>query len=176
MTPEKPENREKGARTREFCQLYGKVIYTKAMRMLGDADAASEVTQSVYERVLRSEDSFRGESSKETWLTKITHNECIRYRNSRNQFAEPLGYEDPPDTDDDPHEALEKADFRRHVEIFMARLPLQHSRALTLLVNEQLSRREIAETLHISEDLVSKILQRAREKMKDMMTKEGIRP
>ncbi len=144
--------------------------------MLGETEAAREIVQVVHERVLKSEGSFRGEATMITWVLKITHNECVRYRESLSELATPLGDEDPPAPDDSPLEALEKADFRQKVEIFMARLSPRQSRALTLSVNEGLSLKEIAEDLGISIDLAAKTLQRAREKMKDMMTKGGISP
>src|SRR5919205_3193562 len=55
-------------------------VYRLALRLLGDPDAAVELTQEVFYRAIRGLSRFRGESSARTWLFRIALNEARRPR------------------------------------------------------------------------------------------------
>src|SRR5438067_13578400 len=55
-------------------------VYRLALRLLGDKEAAVDLTQEVFYRALRALPRFRGESSPRTWLYRITLNESRRRR------------------------------------------------------------------------------------------------
>ena len=52
-------------------------LYNAVLRLVGDADEASEVTQEAFTRGLIKIDSFRGEASAYTWLFRIAMNLAI---------------------------------------------------------------------------------------------------
>src|SRR5436305_5069060 len=52
-------------------------LYNAVLRLVGDADEASEVTQEAFTRGLMKIDSFRGEASAYTWLFRIAMNLAI---------------------------------------------------------------------------------------------------
>src|SRR5919197_955735 len=58
-------------------------VYRLALRLLGDREAAIDLTQEVFYRALRALPRFRGESSPRTWLYRITVNESHRRRRPR---------------------------------------------------------------------------------------------
>src|SRR5260221_14427034 len=52
-------------------------LYNAVLRMVGDADEASELTQEAFTRGLMKIESFRGEASAYTWLFRIAMNLAI---------------------------------------------------------------------------------------------------
>src|SRR5260221_4242929 len=52
-------------------------LYNAVLRLVGDADEASDVTQEAFARGLMKIDSFRGEASAYTWLFRIAMNLAI---------------------------------------------------------------------------------------------------
>jgi RNA polymerase sigma factor (sigma-70 family) len=55
-------------------------VHSLCYRLVGSADAADDLTQEVFLRVLRFRHSYRGEASFRTWLYRITYNVCMNYR------------------------------------------------------------------------------------------------
>lgn len=66
------------------------VVWRFATGMLGDADAAEEVTQDTFLRAHRARDSFRGEASPLTWLLSIARNVCVDRLRRRSPQSVPL--------------------------------------------------------------------------------------
>jgi RNA polymerase sigma factor (sigma-70 family) len=64
-------------------QLFGRRrpwIFNLAVRMLGQRTGAEDATQDILLRVLRSLDSFRGESRFRTWLYRVAANHLLNFR------------------------------------------------------------------------------------------------
>ncbi|MGH2539393.1 MAG: RNA polymerase sigma factor, partial [Actinomycetota bacterium] len=51
-------------------------VYALCLRVLGDAESASDVAQETFLTVLRKLDGFRGEAAFTTWLHRVTMNGC----------------------------------------------------------------------------------------------------
>lgn len=57
-------------------QRHQQRVYSVCMRVLGDADAAADVSQDTFLTVLRKIDGFRGEAAFTTWLHRVAVNAC----------------------------------------------------------------------------------------------------
>ena len=79
----------------------------------------------------------------------------------------------PDENTDVSDEVLSDMGYNRVVAAIKA-LPELYSEALYLFNVTGLSIREIASSLGIAENVVKKRLQRAREKLRDILTEEGI--
>jgi RNA polymerase sigma-70 factor (ECF subfamily) len=64
----------------EVFHLYAPRVYRLALRMLGNATDADDVTQQVLVQVVRKLYAFRGESSLSTWLYWVTLNRAFARR------------------------------------------------------------------------------------------------
>jgi RNA polymerase sigma factor (sigma-70 family) len=53
-------------------------LYSFALRMLGDAEAARDVAQETFAAAIDKADSFRAESAASTWLFSIARNLCLK--------------------------------------------------------------------------------------------------
>ncbi len=59
---------------------FGGLVYRRAMRLLGDPDAAEIAVQEVFVRVLRRLHRYREEERVQNWLFRITTNYCLDQR------------------------------------------------------------------------------------------------
>ncbi len=86
---------------------YHRLVYGVAMRMLGDASAAQDVTQSVFLKVWSSPDLFRS-GNFSAWIVRVTRNRALDVLRSRNAHPEVELPEALPETD-----AIEDVAFAR---------------------------------------------------------------
>jgi len=64
---------------------YSRTVYRRALRLLGDKEAASDATQEVFERVIESRDAFPTDPTAIAWLYRVTTNLCINRLRDRNR-------------------------------------------------------------------------------------------
>jgi RNA polymerase sigma-70 factor (ECF subfamily) len=156
-------------------------VYALCRRMLADPDEASDATQEVFVRVMRSVLGFRGESAFGTWLHRVTVNVCLTAlrRRSRQRatgmvaggtpFAMP-GDEAPlVNSVDDPEERAVTADLAARSEVALSTLP-EDARAVVVLRDiEGLSTKEVADLLGVTENVVKVRLHRAHTRLRSLM-------
>lgn len=154
---------------------YGARIYRVALRLLGDARDAEEVTQDVLMTVLRKIDTFRGDAALSSWLYRIAANSAYDYLRGRRRRAEvalePLlpafdeeGRHTRPVIDwlprvEDPTAAGEVGPA---IERALGRLPEEHRAVIVLRDIEELSNEEAAEALGLTVAALKSRLHRAR--------------
>ncbi|MGE5701649.1 MAG: sigma-70 family RNA polymerase sigma factor [Clostridia bacterium] len=145
-----------------------------------DRHLAEDLTQTVFLKAYRSLDSFRGECSPKTWLYKIALNETRSYLTSwafRHLFAtmsekveELLERGNLPDVETEVVERLDRQEIARLVMSLQPR----HRQIIVLHYYEDLTLREIAELIEVTEDNVRTRLHRARKQLRQLL--EGRRP
>jgi RNA polymerase sigma-70 factor (ECF subfamily) len=64
---------------------YSRSVYRRALRLLGDQEAARDVTQEVFLRVMRSGGSVPAEPTPTGWLYRVTTNICLNRLRDRNR-------------------------------------------------------------------------------------------
>lgn len=104
----------KAGRLEAFDQLvlrHQQMIFAVAMRMLGDADEATDVAQDAFVRAYQSLAAFRGESKFSTWLVSITMNLCRNRRRWWGRRKKVIVA-----STDDPIEAGEEATLGQQLE------------------------------------------------------------
>lgn len=63
----------------ELVLKYEKTVYNLALRMVGDRDDASDMTQEAFIKAYGSLSSFRGDSKFSVWIYRITTNVCLDF-------------------------------------------------------------------------------------------------
>lgn len=139
----------------EVVTRYKGKIYNYVYRMTGSADDAEDLTQEVFIRMYTSIDSFRGQSSLNTWLFRIAGNLCIdRFRRTKNRtpafsLDEPLAdggrAQEVADETYAPHRVLENVEMAEQIQAALSKLPDKLRIALLLHDIEGLPYEEIAE-------------------------------
>ncbi len=143
-------------------------------RMVGDADA-EDVAQATLSKAAAAFSSFRGEASPRTWLFRIAANTARDWRRSLRQF-EVLDDVDesvrPADSSEEASQErrLLREEMSRCVGELFARLPENYRTVLALSDCEELSDREIAAILELTEGAAKIRLHRARMRLKQELS------
>lgn len=152
-------------------RTYGDV-YSLAMRLTGNEADASDVVQDTYVRAFRALRRFRGDAAFSTWLYRIASNCASTFLSRRSKqrcdsLAEIEVVDDDPGTD--PTLLAEASTLRQAIDKALDQLP-QRLRAVVVLKDvEDLSHREIADRLGISESATKVRLHRARHALRRLV-------
>lgn len=89
--------RREAAAFEELYDLYGRAVYSLALRMLGHPQAAQEVAQDIFLHIWRGAGEFVPErGSARSWVLSLAHHRTVdALRRQRLRTAEPLPEEDP---------------------------------------------------------------------------------
>jgi RNA polymerase sigma-70 factor (ECF subfamily) len=165
---------------RAFNQLvlqYQGLAYNLAYRILGDPDAAADVTQDSFIKAYKSLRQYRGGSFK-AWILRIITNSC--YDLLRSQQRRPTSSlddlaEDPErageltQRGEGPEEHLMRAELNATIQAGIASLPADQRITLILSDVEGMSYQEIAEVTNSELGTVKSRLSRARAKLRDYL-------
>jgi RNA polymerase sigma-70 factor, ECF subfamily len=159
---------------------YQDMAFNLAARMLGDDDAAEDVTQTAFLSAFRSLDSFRGGSFR-AWVMRMVSNACydeLRRRKRRPTVSlEPINEDDeeiesPAWLADDapsPEGELERAELEQALQGCLQGLP-EEFRSVVLMVDvEGLDYQEVSLATGKPLGTVKSRLARARLKMRDCL-------
>lgn len=144
-------------------------VYRLAVRMVGLQDAA-DVTQNVFLQVYRKIELFVGKAKFNTWLYRLTVNEALQHLRRRRRwrflsiFREPMSRRRPEETRGEVKEVLDRA---------LERIDPELRSVFVLREAEDLSYREIAESVGIPEGTVGSRLNRARRELRQHVSKLG---
>lgn len=145
-------------------------IYGLALRMLGDRDAAEDVTQEVYYRIHRAADRLDPDRDPAPWVTTLTLNFCRSiWRSSRHRMdRRTLTLDDPEKVPiqpraaaPGPEERLLAAERERLVGAALLELPEGLREVVLLRDYEGMDHRSIAEALGLGHDAARKRYSRA---------------
>ena len=170
----------------QFHQLirpYERSLYVMALSMLRNEADAEDAAQEACLKAYRSLASFRADSKFSTWLVSITLN-VARNRLRRNRSTHMESLDVPPDEQghvspallrdwrEVPSEALERAEVRLILQKAIVALPEIYREVFLLRDVEELSIKETAETLGVSEASVKVRLHRARTMLQKTLAPE----
>lgn len=153
-----------------------------ARRVAGDAALAEDCVQEAFINVFRKIDTFEERSSLKTWLHRIVVNQVLmKLRAGRNKNETPID-ELLPTFDANacriegqwqylatPEEVFEREDRRALIHSKIDELPESYRIIIQLRDIEELTTREVAEGLNLSEANVKVRLHRARSALKKLL-------
>jgi RNA polymerase sigma-70 factor (ECF subfamily) len=163
----------------QLVRLYESRVYNLCYRMLGDADAAADVTQDTFISAYRNLQKFRGGVFR-SWLLRIATNACydaLRARKRRPTIsleAAREGDDDGPSFDiPDPSESPDDSALRRElaaaIQRGIAELP-EEQRVVVILSDLQgLAYEEIALVTNTNLGTVKSRLSRGRARLRDVL-------
>jgi RNA polymerase sigma-70 factor (ECF subfamily) len=145
-------------------------LWAFVRRLTGDDDAAREIVQDVWIRVLRGIPRLRDASKLRAWLFGIARRTLMD--RLRDQYARPPAVD--VDVEQIAVEApLEAVDDLAALEHAVERLPIVEREAITLFYLQELSLNEIAETLAVPVGTVKSRLFRARQLLRQAINEGG---
>lgn len=166
----------------DLVRAYQKTVYILALRILRNEEEAEDAAQDSLLKAFKNLHCFRAESKFSTWLISIVLNEArVRLRRDRLVRFESIDDirdgEDrswmPPviaDKRENPLQRLEREELRRMLQDAIANLPRMYGQVLLLRDVEELSIREAAAELGVTEGVVRTRLFRARLMMQKILT------
>jgi len=169
----RPVTEEQRPQEREYLmRRFGPKVRKIAYYYVRDRYQAEDIAQEVFCRVYRHLDRFRGESGDYTWIYRITVNLCKDYLRSA-YFRRMIPWGEFRLVDN--LKQREERMFQRVEggEIFqkVMALPLKYRTVTALYYFEEMSTAEIAEILHVKENVVRTRLHRARKILREIFTR-----
>lgn len=153
----------------ELMTAYGKEVWNYAFSITRKWDMADDITQEVFIKVFRNMHAFRRDASVKTWLLTITRNTAIDFQRSAffrkvtlsdtyEQFGERRSVE---------HDVIETWAVNDMWKMVL-KLPNKYREAIILYAHYQLSLKEIASVLGVTEGTVKSRMFHARQKLMKM--------
>lgn len=161
----------------EIFDRYSGRIYNFTYRFLRNAEAAEDVTQDVFVKMLKYAQQFHGDAKLSTWLFSIAANLCRDHlRKADNKAKEPeeaLMVIAAP-LDQAPDRALEARENERRIQRALEALTPEQREAILLSRYQGLSYAEIAQIAGCSEGAVKTRVFRAMETLKKVLVADDV--
>lgn len=146
---------------------YSKAMYNLAYRILNNREDAEDILQESFVECFRNIGSFRFESTFGAWLKKITVNKCINQ--IKKKRIDLTSFETLPETiyEEDEEVNYDTGKIFKCIEM----LPDGYRIILTLYLLEGYDHSEISQILAISESTSKSQYSRAKEKLRNLLSK-----
>src|SRR5258705_13897057 len=166
----------------ELVRRYQRPISAYVYRMVGDYEAALDLTQEIFIKVYGSLARYRAEFKFSTWIYKIAHNSAVDHlrRNATREQSLIIGtegdqYELPIESGRlTPEEESERKERRIEIEAVIRTLPGNYRELIILRHSQDLTYEEIVEVTGLPLGTVKNRLFRAREMMRQHFMERGI--
>ena len=162
---------------------YEKSVYNIALRMTGNSEDASDMTQEAFIKAYNSLQSFRGDSKFSVWLYRIATNVCLDFLRSRSRrptvslsVEDNEGDEvqlDVADESQSPELLLDRQMTRESVRRGLDTLSPEYRQILLLREIQGLSYDEISQALGLEVGTVKSRIFRARKKLCAFLLQDG---
>lgn len=143
-------------------------VYRLLLRMTGNPDDASDLTQDTFVKGLQRLDQFDGRSAVASWFYRIAVNEALQFRRRQGVGAVKLQDIAPNRPNEAPRQTT---DLRMDLAGALAQLSADDRALLLLRYQEELDYRDVAEVLECAEGTVASRLSRARERLRKILRK-----
>jgi RNA polymerase sigma-70 factor (ECF subfamily) len=145
---------------------YQRVLFTVAVRMLGNVDAASDAAQNAFVKAYQKLETFDPNRRFFSWIYRILVNECL---NARRDHAPDEPLTTAIAAVGGPDAAFEAAERRGRVQAAILALPIEYREVIVLRHYAGLSYEEIGEALHVPAKTVKSRLHTAKERLAAML-------
>src|SRR5436189_2447544 len=166
----------------ELVRRYQRPIAAYVYRMVGNYDAALDLTQEVFIKVYNSLRRYRSEFKFSTWIYKIAHNSAVDHlrRSSTREQSLMAGsdgdqFELPIEsTRLTPEQESEQKERRIEIEAVVRTLPANYRELVILRHSQDLTYEEIVDVTGLPLGTGKNRLFRAREMMRQQFVEKGI--
>lgn len=158
----------------ELYRRYAKNMYNVSFRVLGHSGEAEDALQDSFVEAFQKLGDYRGDSSFGAWLKRIVINKSIsQLRKRRDVWLEEI-VEEPVEQYDDFEFGEDEQVLVERVKKAIFSLPDGYRLVLSLYLLEGYDHAEIAEIMRISESTSKSQFMRAKNKLKELISKERI--
>jgi RNA polymerase sigma-70 factor (ECF subfamily) len=166
----------------ELVRRYQRPISAYVYRMVGDYEAALDLTQEIFIKVYGSLSRYRSEFKFSTWIYKIAHNSAVDYLRKSSGRERSLvngtkgdQYDLPIESGSlSPEQESEREERRMEIESIVRSLPTAYRELIVLRHSRDLTYEEIVGVTGLPLGTVKNRLFRAREMMRQQFVDRGI--
>ena len=141
-----------------------------ARSMLGSAEEAEDAVQETFLRLYERAAEWRPDARIGTWLHRVCYNNCIDRLRRRRPQADPAVLAGIEDERPLAEAGMVAAEAAAGVRAAIASLPERQRSALLLFHFQELTQREAADVMAVSEDAFESLLSRARRQLRRALT------
>ena len=163
----------------EIYKQHADMVYNLSMVYLQNLEDAQEATQDVFVKVFDKINGFRQDSELKTWIYRITINQSIDYLKSKQRQKRNFIFslfdnssesaENQIPDFNHPGISLENKEELENLMLKIYQLPENQKTVIFLLKIEDLSQKEVAEIMKLSEGAVESLFQRAKTSLKKLL-------
>ncbi|NJN27591.1 MAG: RNA polymerase sigma factor [Cyclobacteriaceae bacterium] len=156
----------------ELFRRYRPKVLDKSYSLLRDSHLAKDITNDILSRAYEKLPEFKGTSSFSTWLYSIAYNYCIDYLRSKKKLHYPSwnSEHDLPEIVHVEEEDLTELNYSRLMSIMESIHP-EEKALLLMKYQDEMTLKQIAGALRISESAVKMRLQRAKARVLSLYKK-----
>lgn len=154
----------------ELLIRYEKRVFALAWRLCFNQAEAEDLTQETFLKVWRNAGSWRPEAKLETWIYRVLYNLFIDSRRRVKGETEELS-EDIRSDDISPEQALIEKRTAQEIAQALNSLPDRQKEALTLCYYQGMKAKDAADILSVSQSALEALLFRARQTLKDKLSR-----
>jgi RNA polymerase sigma factor (sigma-70 family) len=158
-----------------YNRYYSKVL-DKCFSIVKNRQVAEELAEDIFSKVFEKLKTFKQQALFSSWLYSVTYNHCIDYLREKNKLHYPDWNRDNeiPEIIDDIEEVLEVIDYDKVLEV-MELIHPEEKALLFMKYMDDLTIKQIAEALRISDDAAKMRLKRARARVLYIYTQKYLR-
>ena len=147
-------------------ERYSSLLYSYALRILGDPQSAEDVLQESILAVWENARRYRGEGRVKAWLFTIVHNKSLKaLRKKELPSLEEIAIE-PASPATGPLDRISSREQKENIRAGLGQLSPEHRRVLELVFYEEMSLKETAEICGIPVGTVKSRLSHAKTRLK----------
>ena len=154
------------------------LIWRICWHYTGNRESAEDCGQETMIRIWRSLDSYRGDCALESWVYRIAANCCMDYlrkkKRDKSVSMEPMQEQgfDPADLSPGTEEQVVAADEQKRLREAITLLPEDQREALIMTQLEKVPYEEAAKLLGVSEGTIKSRVNRAKARLKEILSGE----
>ena len=153
-------------------QRHLSAVLATARRIVRDESEAEDIAQEAFLRLWNSAQTLEaGRYGMRPWLRRVASNLAIDWLRKAKRLD--VTDEVPEQIDEAGQlQSLEAAEVSKRVEQALANLPTRQRIAVSLFHFDEMSQREVAELMNLSEDALESLLARGRRRLRDILKED----
>ena len=135
----------------DLFERYNVRLYNFFLKLTHDSSLSQDLTQTVFERIIKYRGSFRNDSNFKAWIYQIARNvKTDHYRKNKVKLDDSVNVSDLNLVTDSLHVELEKVERRKAVQVAIKNLKPEYREVLLLGWFEKMSYAEVGEILGLT--------------------------